>query len=40
MNREANSPLTAIIYTDSRVFLDSLQNPNHHSYLVEKIKKK
>jgi ribonuclease HI len=40
LNRESISPLTAIIYTDSRVSLDSLLNPNNHSFLLEKIRKK
>jgi ribonuclease HI len=35
-----SSPLTAIIYTDSRVSLDSILNPENHSYLVEEIRKK
>jgi ribonuclease HI len=39
LNRESISPLTAIIYTDSRVSLDSLHNPNNHSFLVEEIRK-
>jgi len=38
LNRESISPLTPIIYTDSRVSLDSLHNPNH-SFLVEEIRK-
>ena len=29
-----------IIYTDSRVSLDSLSNPKNHAFLVEKIRKK
>jgi ribonuclease HI len=29
LNRKSISPLTAIIYTDSRVSLDSLHNPNN-----------
>jgi len=33
------SPLTAIIYTDSRVSLDSLRNAKNHSFLVEEIRK-
>jgi ribonuclease HI len=40
LNRESISPLTAIIYSDSRVSLDSLHNPNNHSFLVEEIRKK
>ena len=30
LNRDSVNPLTAIIYTDSRVSLDSLHNPNNH----------
>jgi ribonuclease HI len=37
MNREPITPPTAIIYTDSRVALDSIHNPNNHSFLVEEI---
>jgi ribonuclease HI len=40
LNRESISPLTAIIYTDSRVSLDSIHNPNNHAYLIEEIRKK
>jgi ribonuclease HI len=40
LDREGSSPLTAIIYTDSRISLDSLQNPENHSYLVEEIRRK
>jgi len=36
-NRERISPLTAIIYTDSRVSLDSLRNAKNHSFLVQEI---
>jgi len=39
LNRERISPLTAIIYTDSRVSLDSLRNAKNHSFLVEEIRK-
>jgi ribonuclease HI len=35
MNREHITPPTAIIYTDSRAALDSIRNPNKHSFLVE-----
>jgi ribonuclease HI len=34
------NPLTAIIYADSRVSLDSLLNPKNHAFLVEKIRGK
>jgi ribonuclease HI len=40
LDREGSSPLTAIIYTDSRISIDSLKNPEKHSYLVEKIRSK
>jgi ribonuclease HI len=40
LNRENINPLTAIIYTDSRVSLDSIRNPNNQSFLVEEIRKK
>jgi ribonuclease HI len=40
LDREGSSPLTAIIYTDSRISIDSLKNPENHSYLVEKIRRK
>jgi len=39
LKRERISPLTAIIYTDSRVSLDSLRNAKNHSFLVEEIRK-
>jgi ribonuclease HI len=40
LNRKNINPLTAIIYTDSKVSLDSIRNPNNHSFLVEEIRKK
>ena len=40
LNREGSSPITAIIYTDSRISLDLLHNTNNHSYFVEEIRKK
>jgi ribonuclease HI len=40
LDREGSNPLTAIIYTDSRISLDSLRNPENHSYLVEEIRRK
>ena len=30
---------TAKVYTDTRVTLDSLQNPRNHAYLIEEIRK-
>jgi len=40
LNKENINPPTAIIYTDSRVALDSISNPNNHSFLEEEIRKK
>ena len=40
LNRDGISPLTAIIYTDSRISLDSLHKPKNHSFHVEEIRKK
>ena len=34
-NKIIITPSTAIIYTDSRIALDSLQNPKNHAFLVE-----
>jgi len=39
LNRERISALNAIIYTDSRVSLDSLRNAKNHSFLVVEIRK-
>jgi ribonuclease HI len=38
LDKESITPLTAIIYTDSRVSLDALCNPNIHAFLIEEIK--
>jgi len=38
LNEECIGPLTAIIYTVSKVSLDSLHKPKHHSFLVEEIR--
>jgi ribonuclease HI len=40
LKRENVNPPTAIIYTDSRVALDSIRNPNNHSFLVQEIRGK
>ena len=40
MNRHIINPRTAIIFTDSRVSLDSLHNPNNHAFLVEETRQK
>jgi ribonuclease HI len=34
------SPLTVIIFTDSRITLDSLKNVNNHGYLTEEMRKR
>jgi ribonuclease HI len=39
LNKECYNPHTAIIYTDSRVAVDSIHNTNNHSYLAEEIRK-
>ena len=39
LNKHTINPRTATIFTDSRVSLDSLRNPNNHVYLVEEIRK-
>lgn len=36
---ECNSR-TAMVYTDSRITLDALQNPRNHAYLIEEIRKR
>ena len=40
LNSYSIKPRTATIFTDSRVSLDSLQNPKNHAFLVENIRKK
>jgi ribonuclease HI len=39
LNKDRYYPHTAIIYTDSRVAIDSIHNTNNHSYLPEEIRK-
>jgi hypothetical protein len=39
LNKECYYPYTAIIYTDSRVAIDSIHNTNNHSYLAEETRK-
>jgi len=39
LNVPENSPRTAMVYTDSRITLDSLQNPRNHGYLIVEIRK-
>ena len=34
LNVPENIPRTAMVYTDSRIALDSLQNPSNHAYLI------
>ena len=40
LNIPENSPRTAMVYTDSKITLDSLQNPRNHAYLIEEIRKR
>jgi len=40
LNIPENSPRTTMVYTDSKITLDSLQNPRNHAYLIENIRKK
>jgi ribonuclease HI len=40
LNISENSPHTAKVYTDSKITLDSLQNPKNHAYLIEEIRKR
>jgi len=37
---EENSPPTAAIITDSRIYLDSIKNVNNRSYLIEELRKR
>ena len=39
LNKDRFNPQTAVIYTDSRVAIDSLHNINNHSYLAEETRK-
>jgi ribonuclease HI len=39
LHKDCFNPHTAIIYTDSRVAINSIHNTNHHSYLAEEIRK-
>ena len=40
LNNNIINPRKVIIYTDSRVSLDSLSNPKKHAFLIENIRKK
>jgi ribonuclease HI len=40
LNIPENSPHTAMVCMDSRITLDSLQNPRNHAYLIEEIRKR
>jgi ribonuclease HI len=40
LNIPENNPCTAVVYTDSRITLDALQNPRNHAYLIEEIRKR
>ena len=39
LNKDRFNPQTAVIYTDSRVAIDSIHNTNNHSYLAEDTRK-
>jgi len=39
LNRQSINPLSTIIFTDSRISLDSLQNYNTRGFLLEEIRK-
>jgi ribonuclease HI len=40
LNTEESSPRTATIFTDSRLTIDSLRNPDNHAYLIEEIRRR
>ena len=40
LNVPENSSRTATVYTDSKITLDSLQNPRNHGYLIVEIRKR
>jgi ribonuclease HI len=40
ISTEERSPRTATVYTDSRLTIDSLRNPDNHAYLIEEIRRK
>jgi len=40
ISTEESSPRTATVYTDSRLTIDSLRNPDNHAYLIEEIRKR
>jgi ribonuclease HI len=37
---EKNSPRTAAVITDSKIYLDSIKNMKNHSYLIEEIRER
>jgi len=39
LNKGRINPQTSVIYTDSRVAIDSIHNMNNHSYLAEETRK-
>jgi len=39
LNKDRFNPQTAVIYTDSRIAIDSIHNTNNHSYLAEETRK-
>ena len=40
LNTEESNPRTATVYTDSRLTIDSLRNPDNHAYLIEEIRRR
>jgi len=40
VNIPQDTPRTAIIFTDSRISIDSIRNTKNHSHLIEEIRKK
>jgi ribonuclease HI len=40
ISTEESSPRTATVYTESRLTIDSLRNPDNHAYLVEEIRRR
>jgi ribonuclease HI len=40
LNIPENNLRTAMVYTDSRITFDTVQNPRNHAYLIEEIRKR
>ena len=40
ISTEESNPRTATVYTDSRLTIDSLRNPDNHAYLIEEIRRR